>query len=77
MCESDGAVLAFELFPASAADDSKGVAAAVEQDEGLLATVECLARLVDKGAGKKLILAGLLELAAHVDEFDFRAADGF
>ena len=72
MRECDGAVLALELFTAGAADDGKGVAAAVEEDDGLLAAVESLARLVDQGAGEELLLPGLLKLAAHVDEFDFR-----
>jgi hypothetical protein len=38
--ERDGAVLALQLFAAGAADDGEGVAAAVEQDQRLLAAVE-------------------------------------
>ena len=72
--EGDGAVLALELFAAGAAHDDKGVAAAVEQDDGLLAAIERGLRFVDEGAGEEVLLAGLLKLAAHVDEFDQQAA---
>ncbi len=68
--QSDGAVLALQLFAAGAADHGKGVAAAIEQDHRLLAAIERRARLLDQRARKELVLAGLLKLLAHVDQFD-------
>ena len=56
---------------AGAADHREGIAAAVEQNDRLLAAFERLARLLDQRAREELFLPGLLKLAAHVDQFDF------
>src|ERR1039458_417230 len=69
--ERNGAILALQLFSAGPAEDSEGVAAAVEQDERLLAAFERLAGLVHKRPREELLLAGFLELLPHVDDFDF------
>lgn len=69
--ERDGAVLALQLLPAGAADDSERVAATVEQNERLFSSIEGPASLINKRAGEELVLTCLLKLAAHVDEFDF------
>jgi hypothetical protein len=53
-----------------AAHDDEGVAAAVEQDDDLFAAVERGLGFLEEPAGEDLFLAGLLELDAHVDEFD-------
>ena len=63
-------LLALELFSAGAAHGDEGVAAAIEQDHGLLAAVEGGLSFADQEAGEELFLAGLLEFDAHVDEFD-------
>ena len=68
--EGDGAVLALQLFSAGAADDGEGVAAAIEQDQRLLAAIESRLGLLDERAGKELLLACLLKFAAHVDQLD-------
>lgn len=69
--ERDGAVLALELFAAGAADDGERVAAAVKQDNGLLAALQCSLGLLDERAREEIFLAGLLEFTTHVDELDF------
>src|SRR5215831_12216109 len=69
--ESDCAVPALELLAAGTADDGKGVAAPVEQNDGLLAALEGLSCLLDERAGEKLLLASLLKFPAHIDQFDF------
>ena len=61
--ERDGAVFALELFAAGAAHDDEGVAAAVEQDDRLLAAIERGLGFFDELAGEELLLAGLLKLA--------------
>ena len=68
--QRDGAVLALEFFSAGAAHDGKGVAAPVEQNQRLLAALERRLGLLDERSRKELVLARLLEFAAHVDELD-------
>jgi len=51
--QRDGAVLALQLFAAGAADHGEGIAAAVEQDQRLLAAIESGLRLLDERARKK------------------------
>jgi hypothetical protein len=68
--ERDGAVLAFEFFAAGAAHDGEGVAAAVEQNQRLFAALERRLGLLDERPREEIVPAGLLELAAHVDELD-------
>ena len=67
--ERDRAVLALELFSAGAADHGKRIASPVEQDQRLFAAIQGRACLLHKGAGKELLLPGLLKLTSHVDEF--------
>jgi hypothetical protein len=69
--ERDGAILALQLFSAGAADDGEGVAAAVEQDERLLAPVQGSLRLLHKRPREELLLPRLLEFAPHIDNLDF------
>ena len=69
--ERDGAVLAFEFLAAGAAEDDRGISAAVEQDHDLLFAVEPLFYFGGEFARDDLLMAGLLELLAHVDDFDF------
>ena len=69
MRQRDGAVLALQLVSAGAADHGKRIAAPVEQNQRLLAAIERRLRLLHQRARKELLLPGLLELAAHVDEF--------
>src|SRR5450631_2436270 len=71
MRKRNGAVLAFKLLAACAANHRKRIAAAVQKNHRLLAAIEGLARLVDQGARKELLLPRLLKFAAHVDEFHF------
>ena len=68
--ERDGAILALQLFSAGPADYRKRVAAAVEQNQRLLAAIQRLARLLHQRARKKLLLPRLLKLAPHVDQLD-------
>ncbi len=68
MRERDGAVLAFELFAAGAAHHGKRVAAPVEQNQRLLAALQRRLGLLHQRSRKELVLARLLELAAHVDQ---------
>ena len=70
MSESDGAVFAFQPFAAGAAHHDKGVAAAIEQDDGLLAARESGLGLRDQTAREELLLPGLLKLLPHVDQLD-------
>ena len=71
MGERDGAVLAFELFAAGSAEHDRRISAAVEQDHDLLFAVETLFDLGGEFARDDLLVAGLLKLLAHVDDFDF------
>ena len=54
MRERDGAVLALELFAAGAAHHGKGIAAAVEQNQRLLAALERRLGLLDERPRKEL-----------------------
>jgi len=71
MGKSDGAVLAFKLLAAGAAQDDRGVSAAVEQDHDLLFTLEALFDFGGEFTGNDLLVAGFLKLLPHVDDFDF------
>ena len=71
MGERDGAVPAFELLAAGAAEDDRRISAAVEQDHDLLFTVEALFDFGGEFARDDLLVPGFLELLAHVDDFDF------
>ena len=71
MGERDGAVLAFEFLAASAAQDDGRISAAVEQHHDLLFAVEALSDFGRQLARDDLLVAGFLELLAHVDDFDF------
>ena len=71
MGERDGAVLAFELLAASAAEHDGRISAAVEQHHDLLFALEPLFDFGGEFARDDLLVAGLLELLAHVDDFDF------
>ena len=66
----DGAVFALDLFATGAAEDGEGVAAAVEEDDDLLAAVDGGLGFGDELAGEDVFAGGLAELGAHVDEFD-------
>src|ERR1700751_1093578 len=70
--ERDRAVLALQFLSARPAHGDKRVAAAVEQDDGLLAPCKCSLRFFHQGAGKKMFLTCLLKLTSHVDEFHTR-----
>ena len=74
MGESDGAVLALELFSAGAADHRERIAAPVEQNQRLLAAIKRLLGLRDECAGEELLLAGLLELTGACRSARPRAA---
>ena len=69
--EGDGAVLAFEFLAAGAAEDDGRISTAVEQDHDLLFAVEALFDFGGEFARDDLLVAGFLELLAHVDDFDF------
>src|SRR5580704_5973842 len=69
--KSDGAILALELFSAGAAEDDGGISAAVEQDHDLLFAFKTIFDLGGELAGDDLLVAGFLELEAHVHDFDF------
>ena len=69
--ERDGAVLAFELFPAGAAEDDWRISSAVEQDHDLLFAVEAFFDFGGEFAGDDLLVSGFLKLLAHVDDLDF------
>src|ERR1035438_6072457 len=68
VCECNGAVLAFWLFAARPADDGKGIAAPIQQNQRLLAPFESRAGLLNQRPRKKLFLARLLKFAPHVDQ---------
>ena len=68
--ERDGAVLALQLFAAGTAHGHIGVAAPVEQDDGLLATVKRGLRFREQPAREKLLLPGFAELGPHVEQLD-------
>ncbi len=56
MGESDGAVLALQLFAAGPAQHRKGIAAAVEQDNGLLSAIDGVASVSrDQTAREKML----------------------
>src|SRR5215472_1496247 len=65
--QGNRAVPAFELFAAGATEDGEGIAAAIEQDDGLLSALQSLLCLIHKRPREELLLAGLLILASHVD----------
>ncbi len=71
MRERDGAIFALELFAAGAAHDDEGIAAAIQEQHGLFAAAEGRFDFFDEGAGEQVILAGLGEFLAHVDERNF------
>src|ERR1700751_4719177 len=70
--QRDRAVRALQFLSARPAHDDKRVAAAVEQDDVLLAPFKCFLRFFHQGAGKKMFLTCLLKLTSHVDEFHTR-----
>ena len=71
MGERDGAVLAFKLLAAGAAEHDRRISAAVEQHHDLLFAVEALFDFGGELARDDLLVTGFLKLLAHVDDFDF------
>ena len=71
MGQRDGAVLAFELFAAGAAQDDRRISAAVEQDHDLLFALEAFFDFFGQLARDDLLVSGFLKLLPHVDDFDF------
>src|SRR5512141_1629550 len=71
MGERNGAVLAFKFLAASATENYRRISAPVEQDHDLLLAFEAVLDFVSELARDDLLAAGLLELHAHVDDFDF------
>ena len=72
MGQSDRAVFALQPLAARPAHHDKRIAAAVEQDDGLLAARERGLGLRNQTAREELLLPCLLKLLPHVDELDFR-----
>ena len=69
--ERDGAVLAFELLAAGAAEHNGRISAAIQQDHDLLFAFETVFNFGGELARDDLLVAGLLKFLAHVDDFDF------
>src|SRR6202030_3265941 len=72
MGKSDGAILALQFFAAGAAEYSKRISAPVEQDDGLLATIDSGLCPLQQNTGKDALLPGLLELEAHINQVHHR-----
>src|SRR5579862_8795003 len=67
-----GTVIAFEFFPASAAENDGGISAAVQQNHSLFAAVEPFFDFSGELSRNHLLVAGFLKLQTHVDDFDLR-----
>ena len=71
MGERDSAVLAFQGLATGATQHYRRIASAVEEYHDLLVPFQALADLLGQLARDHLLVAGFLELLAHVDDFDY------
>src|SRR5437870_10568072 len=72
MRECNGAVLAFQSFATCPAQHDRRISAAIEQYHYLLFLLDPLTNFLRQLARDHLLVPGLLELLAHVDDLDFR-----
>src|SRR5205814_7639174 len=72
MRECNGAVLAFQSFATCPAQHDGRISAAIEQYHYLLFLLAPLTNFLRQLARDHLLVPGLLELLAHVDDLDFR-----